>query len=106
MAFPHVVGWAHSKFGKAPEPTLIDLIAGVVPDALDHAGIGANDVDGIFVGVYNNGFSPQAFEGSLVGMAVPELAHIFVKCPRCKSPDFEVVKGRSIWIESVEGMKE
>ena len=37
---------------------------------------------------------------------VPELAHIFVKCPRCKSPDFEVVKGRSIWIESVEGMKE
>ena len=37
---------------------------------------------------------------------VPELAHIFVKCPQCKSPDFEVVKGRSIWIDSIEGMKE
>lgn len=37
---------------------------------------------------------------------VPELAHIFVKCPQCKSPDFEVIKGRQIWIESIEGMKE
>ncbi|SCM66187.1 acetyl-CoA acetyltransferase [Donghicola eburneus] len=76
MDHPQIVGWAHSKFGKAPEDNLIDLIASVVPDALTHAGVEAADVDGIYVGVYNNGFSPQAFEGSLVGMAVPELAHV------------------------------
>jgi len=76
MITPQMIGWAHSKFGKAPEQTLIELMGAVVPDALTHAGVGSDRVDGIFVGVYNNGFSPQAFEGSLVGMAVPELAHV------------------------------
>jgi acetyl-CoA C-acetyltransferase len=71
-----IVGWAHSKFGKAPEETLIELMANTVPEAMAHAGIGAGDVDGIFVGTYNNGFSKQAFEGALVGMAVPALAHV------------------------------
>lgn len=76
MKHPQIIGWAHSKFGKSVEPGLEQLIAGVVPDALGHAGVGAADIDGIFVGVYNNGFSAQAFEGSLVGMAVPELASV------------------------------
>lgn len=76
MTTPQMIGWAHSKFGKVPEETLVELMASVVPSALGHAGVGADQVDGIFVGVYNNGFSPQAFEGSLVGMAVPELAHV------------------------------
>jgi len=71
----HIVGWAHSHFGKAAEEGLEQLIAGVVPDALSHAGVQAESVDGVFVGVYNNGFSAQAFEGSLVGMAVPGLAN-------------------------------
>lgn len=73
---PQIVGWAHTKFGKAPEEDLTELMGVVVPEALDHAGIGAAEVDGIFVGAYNNGFSKQAFEGALVGMAVPELAHV------------------------------
>jgi len=34
---------------------------------------------------------------------IPELAHAFMACPRCQSPDFEVVQGRGVWIESVEG---
>ncbi len=34
---------------------------------------------------------------------VPEVAHAFIRCPRCGSPDFEVVKGRGVWIESVRG---
>lgn len=76
MKHPQVIGWAHSKFGRAAEQNLEQLIAAVVPDALTHADVGAQDIDGVFVGVYNNGFSPQAFEGSLVGMAVPELAHV------------------------------
>ena len=76
MKHPQMIGWAHSKFGRAPEQGLEQLMAGVVPDALAHANVSARDIDGIFVGVYNNGFSPQSFEGSLVGMAVPELASV------------------------------
>ena len=33
---------------------------------------------------------------------VPELAHSYIKCPGCGSPDFEVVSGRGVWIESME----
>lgn len=34
---------------------------------------------------------------------VPEVAHAFVKCPSCGSPDFEVIRGRGVWIESIRG---
>jgi hydrogenase nickel incorporation protein HypA/HybF len=34
---------------------------------------------------------------------IPELAHIFMECPSCRSPDFEVVEGRGVWIEALEG---
>jgi hydrogenase nickel incorporation protein HypA/HybF len=36
---------------------------------------------------------------------VPEIAHAYVKCPRCGSPDFEILRGRGIWIESIKGAK-
>jgi len=36
---------------------------------------------------------------------VPEAAHTFVKCPKCGSPDFEIVSGRGVWIDSVKGAK-
>jgi len=36
---------------------------------------------------------------------VPEIAHVYVRCPQCGSPDFEITRGRGIWIESVKGMK-
>ena len=32
---------------------------------------------------------------------IPELAHSFVKCPNCNSVDFEVIKGRGVWIEGI-----
>jgi hydrogenase nickel incorporation protein HypA/HybF len=34
---------------------------------------------------------------------LPELAHTFLRCPQCNSPDFEVTEGRGVWIETVEG---
>lgn len=34
---------------------------------------------------------------------VPELAHAFLRCPDCASPDFEVVRGRGVGIEAIEG---
>jgi hydrogenase nickel incorporation protein HypA/HybF len=36
---------------------------------------------------------------------VPEIAHVYVKCPRCGSPDFEVLAGRGVWLLSVKGVK-
>jgi acetyl-CoA C-acetyltransferase len=61
-----VVGWAHSKFGKHDALTLEDLITGVAREALDHAGIGPDDVDEIVLGHFNAGFSAQDFTASLV----------------------------------------
>lgn len=34
---------------------------------------------------------------------IPELAHVFLCCPRCQSPDFEVVGGRGVTIDRLEG---
>ena len=34
---------------------------------------------------------------------VPELAHAFMHCPSCESPDFEVCRGRGLWLDSLEG---
>jgi acetyl-CoA C-acetyltransferase len=44
--------------------------------ALDHAGVSPDMVDGIFVGVMNNGFSRQGFEAAQVALGVPELAYV------------------------------
>ncbi|WP_392544257.1 thiolase domain-containing protein [Oryzobacter telluris] len=72
---PHLTGWAHTPFGIS-ETDIEDLIARVSRDALADAGLEAADVDLISVGVYNNGFSRQGFEGALVGAGVPELATV------------------------------
>jgi hydrogenase nickel incorporation protein HypA/HybF len=36
---------------------------------------------------------------------VPEIAHTYIKCPKCGSPDFEITEGRGVWLESVRGVK-
>lgn len=61
-----IVGWAHSSFGKLADETLESLIVKVATDALDHAGIGPDDVDEIVLGHFNAGFSAQDFTASLV----------------------------------------
>jgi acetyl-CoA C-acetyltransferase len=71
-----IIGWSHLPFGKREEPDVEALMAPVAPAVLQHAGVEARDVDGIFVGVMNNGFSQQGFEAGLVGVAVPELASV------------------------------
>jgi len=37
---------------------------------------------------------------------IPELSHSFIRCPRCNSPDFEVLKGRGVSITSLVGEKD
>ncbi|MGH0035387.1 MAG: hydrogenase nickel incorporation protein HypA [Myxococcota bacterium] len=34
---------------------------------------------------------------------VPELAHAFLRCPRCESPDFEIRAGRGVVLRTLEG---
>ena len=36
---------------------------------------------------------------------VPEVAHAYMKCPQCGSPDFEVLTGRGVWLQSIRGEK-
>jgi len=36
---------------------------------------------------------------------VPEVAHTYIKCPKCGSPDFEIIEGRGVWLESIKGAK-
>jgi hydrogenase nickel incorporation protein HypA/HybF len=34
---------------------------------------------------------------------IPEVAHVYMRCPQCGSPDFEIRAGRGVRIESIEG---
>ena len=36
---------------------------------------------------------------------VPEIAYMCIRCPKCGSPDFEIVQGRGVWLERVKGVK-
>ena len=68
-----IVGWAHTQFGKLDDPDVESLITRVSAAALNHAQIAASDVDVITVGVFNNGFSLQGFEGGIVSLGNPDL---------------------------------
>ncbi len=61
-----IVGWAHLPFGRREEPDVESLIRGVVSDAMSDAGVGAEDIDSIHVGLFNGGFQKQDFPASLV----------------------------------------
>ena len=69
-----IIGWAHSRFGKLEDaPDTEALIGLVARQALEHAGIGPEEVGAVFLGHFNGGFSPQEFPASLVMEALPEL---------------------------------
>ncbi|MGG1943334.1 acetyl-CoA acetyltransferase [Trinickia sp. NRRL B-1857] len=60
-----IVGWAHAPFGKFDGLDLESLITSVVRQAIDHASISAERVDGIWLGNLNGGFIPDVFCASL-----------------------------------------
>ena len=49
------------------------MISRVAGAAIEDAGIPATEVDGVFVGNFNSGFSKQNFPGSLAMQSVPDL---------------------------------
>jgi acetyl-CoA C-acetyltransferase len=61
-----IVGWAHTPFGKLDNETVETLVVRVANEALEHAGIGAEEVDEILLGHFNAGFTPQDFTASIV----------------------------------------
>ena len=61
-----IVGWGHTPFGKHDADTVESLITRVARDALEHAGVTARDIDQIYLGHFNAGFSPQDFTAALV----------------------------------------
>jgi acetyl-CoA C-acetyltransferase len=67
-----IVGWAHSPFGKFDNETVESLIVKTAREALEHAGIGAADIDEVLLGHFNAGFSAQDFTASLVHQTSPD----------------------------------
>lgn len=67
-----IVGWAHTPFGKHEGKDVEALMLQVIDAALADAGVDAVDIDRIFVGHFNAGFSRQDFPSSLTLQASPE----------------------------------
>ncbi|MDO9316258.1 MAG: acetyl-CoA acetyltransferase [Burkholderiaceae bacterium] len=61
-----IVGWAQTPFGKFDNESVESLIVKAVNGALESAGVAAADVDEIYLGHFNAGFSKQDFTASLV----------------------------------------
>lgn len=68
----YIIGTDHTKFQRS-ELDVEALITQVTLGAIENAGIDASDIDEIFVGHFNEGFSDQGFPSSLVLQAHPDL---------------------------------
>ena len=68
-----IVGWAHSPFGKLEDPDVETLMNRVAAQAIADAQVEASDIDGVFVGLFNAGFSKQDFPASMPLQSIPDL---------------------------------
>lgn len=62
---PCIVGWSHSKFGKLPDETVESLIVSAAQGACEHAGLGLEEIDQVFIGTFNPGLEAQNFPAPL-----------------------------------------
>lgn len=83
MAEACIVGWAHSPFGRLEDPDVESLVERVAGAALADAGVAGGEIDAVFVGHFNGGFSKQDFPASLPMQSVPELR--FKPAVRCEN---------------------
>ena len=70
---PCIVGWSHTPFGKHEGVDVEGLIEQVAAAAIADAGIADTEVDGVFVGQFNGGFSKQDFPSSLPMQSIEAL---------------------------------
>ncbi|WP_343560089.1 acetyl-CoA acetyltransferase [Kiloniella sp. b19] len=68
-----IVGWGHTAFGKHEELDVEELLGLAIEEALFEADVPPDQIDQIFVGQFNEGFSEQGFPASLVFQQQPEL---------------------------------
>lgn len=61
-----IVGWGHSPFGRLEQFGIEGLITDVTKQAIEHAGISAEEIDAVWLGNLNGGFVPDIFCSSLV----------------------------------------
>lgn len=64
-----IVGWGHTPFGRHEGQDLEALIGRATTEALGHAELPAERVDGVWLGNLNGGFVPDSFCSSLVAQA-------------------------------------
>ena len=57
-----IIGWGHTRFGRRDDMDLEALIGEAAREALADAGVGAADIDEIFLGTYNGGMDRQEFD--------------------------------------------
>ena len=60
-----IIGWGHTKFGKLEDQGLEALLVSAANEALNDAGVGAEEIDAIYVATFNAGMSEQDFISSL-----------------------------------------
>jgi acetyl-CoA C-acetyltransferase len=68
-----IVGWGHTKFGKLEGEDVESLTITAAKSAIADAGIAPADIDAIYLGWLNSGFSVQDFGSSLVMNGIEEL---------------------------------
>ena len=78
-----IIASGHTRFGRLADSNLEDLIVDATRQALDDAGVGARDVDQIFLGHFNSGLVPDGFPSSLVHQADPDFR--FTPATRCEN---------------------
>jgi len=99
-----IVGFSHSPFGKLEDADTEALMGRVTGAALEHAGVAPDQVDGIFVGVFNAGFQKQDFQGALPALSVPELGNTpAVRLENACATGSAAIHGALDFIESGRG---
>lgn len=68
-----IVGWGHTPFGKHAEKSVEELLCAAGAEALLHAGIAAEEIDGIWIGHFNAGMVADGFPSSLALSIDPAL---------------------------------
>ena len=60
-----IIGWGHTKFGKLEDQGLEALLVSAANEAMEDAGVTAQEIDAIYVATFNAGMSEQDFISSL-----------------------------------------
>lgn len=60
-----IVGWSHLPFGRLDALSIEAMIVRAASLALEHAGVDGDQIDGIWLGNLNGGFTPDIFASSL-----------------------------------------